>query len=221
MKVVDIKGTAKAEKDWGLQVGALAAMLDLYSPSVAIYRDDRFRYFNEDNEQFMSVSGVLREVGLKKSFAGLEFSKVVLHAIERGKVMESAIFDALATDSPHRLSIPEAWQEELTTIKAGKKTSWIQGYWNWLDDHSPVMVECRKFVSDSEARVAGEIDLVLEGDGDPEVLHLNPALKNGYKIRPYITGTQMWWVARNARLESLASFRRAREKMVESGLTIS
>jgi hypothetical protein len=213
VKVVDIKCTSKAEKDWGLQVGALQAMLE--GPDVSIYRDDRFRYFNEENEQFMSVSGVLREVGLKKSFAGLEFSKVVLHAIERGKVMENAIFAALATDSPHRLSIPESWQEELTTIKAGKKTSWIQGYWNWLDDHSPVMVECRKFVADSEARVAGEIDLVLEGDGGPAVLHLNPALKNGYKVRPYSACFQMWFAARNARVKSLASFRQARDHIEE------
>lgn len=218
MRVVDIKCTSKAEKDWGLQLGAFQAMLE--GPDVSIYRDDRFRYFDDDNQQFMSVSGVLREVGLKKSFAGLEFSPVVLHAIERGKVMENAIFAALATDTKHRLSIPEDWQEELTAVKAGKKTSWIQGYWNWLDDHAtlirstraraPVMVECRKFVADAEVRVAGEIDLVLAEDGPPAVLHLNPSFKRGYKFREYPDARDMWEYARNARLESLASFHRAR-----------
>jgi hypothetical protein len=209
MRVVDIKCTSKAEKDWGLQVGAFQAMLD--GPDVSIYRDDRFRYFDDDNQQFMSVSGVLREIGIKKSFAGLEFSPVVLHAIERGKVMENAIFTALATDAPHRLAIPENWQEELTAVKAGKKTSWVQGYWNWLDDQSPAMLECRKFVADAEVRVAGEIDLILAEDGAPTVLHLNPSFKKGYILREYPDAADMWEYARNARLESLASFHRARE----------
>jgi hypothetical protein len=207
-RVVDIKCTSKAEKDWGLQVGAFQAMLE--GPDVSVYRDDRFRYFDDDNQQFMSVSGVLREVGLKKSFAGLEFSTVVLHAIERGKIMENAIFAALATDTKHRLSIPEDWQGELTAVKTGKKTSWVQGYWNWLGDHSPVMVECRKFVADAEVRVAGEIDLVLAEDGPPAALHINPSFKRGYKFREYPDAGDMWEYARNARLESLASFHRAR-----------
>ena len=208
VRVVDIKATSKAERDWPLQVGAFQSMLD--GPDVPIYRDERFRYFNDDNEQLMSVSGMLRELGIKKSFAGMEFADVVLHAIERGKVLENAIFAALASDNPTSLKIPAEWQVELGFRKDGKKSTWLLGYWNWLEEHQPKMVSCRQFVSDAEIRVAGEIDLVLDEDGPPAVLHLNPSFSRGFIFREYPDALDKWEYARTARLESLASFERAR-----------
>ena len=208
VRVVDIKATSKAERDWPIQVGGFQSMLD--GPNTSVYRDERFRYFNDDNEQLMSVSGMLRELGIKKSFAGMEFADVVLHAIERGKVVENMIFAALASDNQPKLFMPHEWTEELTTVKPGKKSSWVQGYWNWLDEHQPKMVSCRQFVSDAEIRVAGEIDLVLDEDGPPAVLHLNPSFAKGFIFREYPDALDKWEYARTARLESLASFERAR-----------
>ena len=208
MRVVDIKCTAKAEKDWAVQTGAFQSMLD--GPNPSVYRDERFRYFNDDNEQLMSVSGMLRELGIKKSFAGMEFADVVLHAIERGKVIENAIFAALATEKPYKVTIPTEWQDELFIVKPGKKVAWFHGYWNWLDEYHPKMVSCRQFVSDAEIRVAGEIDLVLDEDGPPAVLHLNPSFAKGFIFREYPDAEIKWEYARTARLESLASFERAR-----------
>ena len=208
VRVVDIKATSKAERDWPIQVGGFQSMLD--GPNTSVYRDERFRYFNDDNEQLMSVSGMLRELGIKKSFAGMEFADVVLHAIERGKVIENAIFAALASDNRAAITIPAEWQDELTTVKPGKKSSWVQGYWNWLEECRPNMVSCRQFVSDAEIRVAGEIDLVLVEDGPPAVLHLNPSFAKGFIFREYPDALDKWEYARTARLESLASFERAR-----------
>jgi hypothetical protein len=220
MRVVDIKCTSKAEKDWPLQVGGLTAMLE--GDNLPIYRDSRFRYFNDNAEQFMSISGLLREVGLAKSFAGMEFSSVVLHAIERGKVMESCIFSGLSSKTPERISIPEIWKEELTTIKTGNKTSWVQGYWNWLSEYKPEgIVLCRKFVSDSECRVAGEIDLILpdKENAPPAVLHLNPAFAKGFIFREYPDAREQWECARAARIEALEAFKKARIAIEKSSFS--
>lgn len=212
MRVIDVKTSVRPELEWPLQIAFLASALH---NDVAISRDENYRYHDADGTRYVSVSQVMRDIGLAKSFDAVKDLPVVAHAAERGKVVEQAIFDALASGDPEAVIFPDEWIPELTepSGKPNHKATWVDGYWNWLTDRNPKFVSARQMVGDPEILVAGEIDLVLDEDGPPAILRINPSLHGGYEFLEYPNAHQVWGLARSARLDAIKRYAMTRAKI--------
>lgn len=206
MRIVDIKARATVGADAEYQVGFLQSCL---GNGATAYRDERFRYYipgdGKFNTELLSITRLLTDSGLTDSWAGQE--SYVKTQGNRGHVIEAAIYKALQNGNPKRLDIPKSWIEDLTAVPDGKKCSWVRGYWNWFDEHSPVYSSHQKYVCDPDARIAGEYDLCIEGDGPPAVLHLNPKFAKGFIFREYPDAVEKWSRLREARLASLEAYK--------------
>jgi hypothetical protein len=209
--IVDIKATAEEQPSWSIQCGAYQSMLD--SPATEMRRDDDHRYFDGAGVEYRSVTGLIKDLGILPSWSGIGTDHPnIVHARERGKAIEAAIYSALQSDNPRQGVAPAKWGDELA--------KWWPGYLNWLDDCRPEYIDHQKFVADSSILVAGEYDLCvkwgnakIEGNGVPCALHLNPKFQRGYRLRRYEKAKAQWALVAEARAESLNRFALTRAKL--------
>jgi hypothetical protein len=201
--VIDIKATAKEEPSWSIQGGAYQSMIE---NDTEVWRDNDHRYFDMEGAEYRSVTGLIKDVGILPSWAGLGLDHPhIINARERGKAIETAIYAALTSDDPRTGMAPVRWGDVMR--------EWWPGYVNWLDDHHPEYISHHGFVADPAIKVAGEYDLCVEGDGIPCVLHLNPKLPRGYKLIRYEKALIQWGLVAEARADSLNRFALTRARL--------
>jgi hypothetical protein len=204
-----------------------------------VWNQGRPFYRSTEGLRYASISQVLRDVGIKKSFDGKVSQAVLDHAAWRGKAVEKHCFEIARkgwTDCPEEVEI---WDR-------------VAAFELWWRESGAEYVSHHEIVWDDVVRVAHELDLVcrlegrlttidikctasvekdwgiqcgaqatmrshMTGDGhNLAVLHIKPAFKKGFIYRLYgAESCEAWHEAREARLESLKSFARAKKNIEE------
>ena len=206
---------------------------------MSVYLNERFQYVSDEGVRYASVSQILRDVGIRKSFDGKVSPAVLEHAAWRGKEVEKHCFHIAKfgfTDCPD--------DEEISTR--------VSAFNDWWNTHDLEYVSHHEVVWDDEILVAHELDLVVKLEGqltavdikstasaekdwpiqcgaqmsmrgamtfeshDGAVLHINPKFKKGYIYRPYgQDAASAWELASDARIVSLGAFRNAKALIEE------
>mgnify|MGYP003636559805 CR=1 FL=1 len=210
---------------------------------MSVYLNERFQYVNEDGERYASISQILRDVGIKKSWdkdgpPTPDVQVRIDHAAWRGKEVEKHCFEIA------RFNFTDCPDDDEISVRVSAFNDW----WNANDLE---YVSHHEIVWDEEARVAHELDLVVLLDGklttvdikctasvekdwgiqcgaqsgmrygmtgedhNMAVLHLKPQFKKGYIYRSY-GEAEPWLIARGARIESLGLYAKAKEKIGET-----
>ena len=133
-----------------------------------IYLNERHQYIDdaEPDAQYIGVTGLIRQLGLRKSFAGVDEDTLKFAAL-RGEAVESILY-ALIQGHEASVDVP-AWERGGKTLRETVEAR-IPGIQNFLADHQPEYVAHQMIVSDREALVAGTLDLVCEIKGERWVL---------------------------------------------------
>lgn len=201
-------------------------------------------YADDEGQRYASVTQVLRELGMVKSWSGAAHPDDLKFAGRRGEHVEDILYSLLKGQPWHGQieDMTNTYGHDLYDTVMER----VPALHNFIADHDPELVSCQARLWDQEALVAGTLDLTCKISGEvwlldvkctsqPEadwplqvgaytamnpfevdrigVLHIKPGTKSGYKIREYPDAVDKWWHVRQARIESLAAYRRAKEKV--------
>lgn len=191
-------------------------------------------YYDPDDpdKDYVSVTSVIRLLGIRKSFHGVN-PAVLRFAAERGMAVESILYD-LIRGQASSVTIPTLEQNGRTLRES--VMDFLPGVRRWLEDKKPQYVAHQVIVSDPQAGIAGTLDLVIPGfvvdakctsqeemdwklqvgaycemypeDAEPAVLHINPKFKKGYIWRKYDSDQcqKAWRLVRFAWMQSKKDF---------------
>ena len=208
-----------------------------------IILDERHQYFDtETGEELVSVTRVIKMLGIRKSFHGVE-PAILNFASERGKAVESILYDLIrgeraSVDVPH-------WEQNGKTLRESVQ-KFLPGVQRWLNNGAAPYVSHQEIVCDLEAGIAGTLDLItashiidIKATAKEEVnwpiqlgayasmvplaeptalavLHINPKFAKGYIFREYDRDEclRKWYQARKAWIESRAAFATAKNAII-------
>jgi hypothetical protein len=126
-----------------------------------------YRDLDDPEREYVSVSGVIRRIGLAKSWTSVaddpKAARAIEFARERGKAVEGVLNALLRGEEPV-VDVP-AWISDYNGGETLRESveRFLPGAWNWLDTDRPAFLAAQEIVADPEAGIAGTLDLRLDG----------------------------------------------------------